>query len=202
MEQQYCYTLVLLRVVWGVVLTGFLCLCLGQASSVTVKQTGKLTEFMCNLAWDFPVKKRFQIFKEMLATKPLMGSHHSWSRPQSLLRTPSIRSYVTSTDSSPALASKGALIFSPEGLSPRVRELYQQLKEFMERHVYPAEPELQRHQASAERWTPSPLVEDLKVKQPFVSTAQPQLIHWPYLFLLRQWRDGRLSSMVSACHHH
>lgn len=186
MEQQYCYTLVLLRVVWGVVLTGFLCLCLGQASSVTVKQTGKLTEFMCNLAWDFPVKKRFQIFKEMLATKPLMGSHHSWSRPQSLLRTPSMRSYVTSTDSSPALASKGALIFSPEGLSPRVRELYQQLKEFMERHVYPAEPELQRHQASAERWTPSPLVEDLKVKQPFVSTAQPQLIHWPYLFLLRQ----------------
>ncbi|XP_060257204.1 acyl-CoA dehydrogenase family member 10-like isoform X1 [Ovis aries] len=136
----------------------------GQASSVTVKQTGKLTEFMCNLAWDFPVKKRFQIFKEMLATKPLMGSHHSWSRPQSLLRTPSMRSYVTSTDSSPALASKGALIFSPEGLSPRVRELYQQLKEFMERHVYPAEPELQRHQASAERWTPSPLVEDLKEK--------------------------------------
>ncbi|KAJ1073860.1 hypothetical protein K5549_007098 [Capra hircus] len=51
-----------------------------------------------------------------------------------------------------------------EGLSPRVRELYQQLKEFMERHVYPAEPELQRHQASAERWTPSPLVEDLKEK--------------------------------------
>ncbi|KAM7234362.1 hypothetical protein CapIbe_014520 [Capra ibex] len=136
----------------------------GQASSVTVKQTGKLTEFMCNLAWDFPVKKRFQIFKEMLATKPLMGSHHSWSRPQSLLRTPSMRSYVTSTDSSPALASKGALIFSPEGLSPRVRELYQRLKEFMERHVYPAEPELQRHQASAERWTPSPLVEDLKEK--------------------------------------
>ncbi|XP_043757768.1 acyl-CoA dehydrogenase family member 10-like isoform X3 [Cervus elaphus] len=51
-----------------------------------------------------------------------------------------------------------------KGLSPRVRELYQRLKEFMERHVYPVEPELQRHQASAERWTPSPLVEDLKEK--------------------------------------
>ncbi|XP_060997899.1 acyl-CoA dehydrogenase family member 10-like [Dama dama] len=136
----------------------------GQASSATVKQTGKLTEFMCNLAWDFPVKEGFQVFKEMLATKPLMGSHHSWSRPQSLLRTPGTRSYVTSTDSSLAHSSKGALIFSPEGLSPRVRELYQRLKEFMERHVYPVEPELQRHQASAERWTPSPLVEDLKEK--------------------------------------
>ena len=149
---------------------------------MTVKQTGKLTEFMCNLAWDFPVKKRFQIFREMLATKPLMRSYHTWS----LLRTPGTRSYVTSTDSSLVHASKGALIFSPEDLPPRVRELYQRLKEFMERHVYPAEPELQRHQASAERWTPSPLVEDLKVKQPFVSTAQPQLLHWPYLFLLRQ----------------
>ncbi|OWK13957.1 ACAD10 [Cervus elaphus hippelaphus] len=135
-----------------------------QASSATVKQTGKLTEFMCNLAWDFPVKEGFRVFKEMLATKPLMGSHHSWSRPQSLLRTPGTRSYVTSTDSSLAHSSKGALIFSPEGLSPRVRELYQRLKEFMERHVYPVEPELQRHQASAERWTPSPLVEDLKEK--------------------------------------
>uniref|UniRef100_A0A8B9XPA7 Acyl-CoA dehydrogenase family member 10 n=1 Tax=Bos mutus grunniens TaxID=30521 RepID=A0A8B9XPA7_BOSMU len=157
-------TLLLLRVVWGVVLTGFLCFCLGQASSATVKQTGKLTEFMCNLAWDFPIKEGFQVFKEMLATKPLMGSHHSWSRPQSLLSTPGMRSYVTSTDSSPAHASKGALIFSPEGLPPRVRELYQRLKEFMERHVYPAELELQRHQVSAERWTPSPLVEDLKEK--------------------------------------
>ncbi|XP_061240804.1 acyl-CoA dehydrogenase family member 10-like isoform X1 [Bos javanicus] len=136
----------------------------GQASSATVKQTGKLTEFMCNLAWDFPIKEGFQVFKEMLATKPLMGSHHSWSRPQSLLSTPGMRSYVTSTDSSPAHASKGALIFSPEGLPPRVRELNQRLKEFMERHVYPAELELQRHQVSAERWTPSPLVEDLKEK--------------------------------------
>ncbi|XP_057382334.1 acyl-CoA dehydrogenase family member 10 isoform X3 [Balaenoptera acutorostrata] len=50
------------------------------------------------------------------------------------------------------------------GLSPPVRELYQRLKQFMERHVYPAEPELQHHQASAEKWTPSPLVEDLKEK--------------------------------------
>uniref|UniRef100_A0A4W2E8M8 Acyl-CoA dehydrogenase family member 10 n=1 Tax=Bos indicus x Bos taurus TaxID=30522 RepID=A0A4W2E8M8_BOBOX len=132
----------------------------GQASSATAKQTGKLTEFMSNLAWDFAIKEGFQIFKEMPATKPLMRSHHTWS----LLRTPGTRSYVTSTDSSPAHASKGALIFSPEGLPHRVRELYQKLKEFMERHVYPAEPELQRHQVSAERWTPSPLVEDLKEK--------------------------------------
>uniref|UniRef100_A0A8C0DHX1 Aminoglycoside phosphotransferase domain-containing protein n=1 Tax=Balaenoptera musculus TaxID=9771 RepID=A0A8C0DHX1_BALMU len=137
----------------------------GHASLATAEQTGKLTEFMSNLAWDFAVKEGFRVFKEMPATKPLTRSHHTRARPQSLPRTPGMRSYVTSTDSSPAHVSKGALVFSPEGLSAPVRELYQRLKQFMERHVYPAEPELQHHQASAEKWTPSPLVEDLKVKQ-------------------------------------
>ncbi|XP_059749685.1 acyl-CoA dehydrogenase family member 10 isoform X4 [Balaenoptera ricei] len=136
----------------------------GHASSATAEQTGKLTEFMSNLAWDFAVKEGFRVFKEMPATKPLTRSHHTRARPQSLPRTPGMRSYVTSTDSSPAHVSKGALVFSPEGLSAPVRELYQRLKQFMERHVYPAEPELQHHQASAEKWTPSPLVEDLKEK--------------------------------------
>uniref|UniRef100_A0A8D1V4V5 Acyl-CoA dehydrogenase family member 10 n=1 Tax=Sus scrofa TaxID=9823 RepID=A0A8D1V4V5_PIG len=136
----------------------------GQASSATAEQSGKLTEFMSNLAWDFAVKEGFRVFKEMPPTKPLTRSHHMWARPQFLPRTLGRRSYVTSTDSSPAHASKGALVFSPEGLSPPVREVYQRLKQFIERHVYPAEPELQSHQASAERWTPSPLVEDLKAK--------------------------------------
>uniref|UniRef100_A0A8D1JR47 Acyl-CoA dehydrogenase family member 10 n=1 Tax=Sus scrofa TaxID=9823 RepID=A0A8D1JR47_PIG len=136
----------------------------GQASSATAEQSGKLTEFMSNLAWDFAVKEGFRVFKEMPPTKPLTRSHHMWARPQFLPRTLGRRSYVTSTDSSPAHASKGALVFSPEGLSPPVREVYQRLKQFIERHVYPAEPELQSHQASAERWTPSPLVEDLKEK--------------------------------------
>ncbi|XP_059976957.1 acyl-CoA dehydrogenase family member 10 isoform X3 [Lagenorhynchus albirostris] len=136
----------------------------GHASSATGEQTGKLTEFTSNLAWDFAVKEGFRVFKEMPASKPLTRSQHTRARPQSLPRTPGMRSYVTSTDSSPAHISKGALVFSPEGLSPPVRELYQWLKQVMERHVYPAEPELQHHQTSAEKWTPSPLLEDLKEK--------------------------------------
>ncbi|XP_026980552.1 acyl-CoA dehydrogenase family member 10 isoform X3 [Sagmatias obliquidens] len=136
----------------------------GHASSATGEQTGRLTEFTSNLAWDFAVKEGFRVFKEMPATKPLTRSQHTRARPQSLPRTPGMRSYVTSTDSSPAHISKGALVFSPEGLSPPVRELYQWLKQVMERHVYPAEPELQHHQTSAEKWTPSPLLEDLKEK--------------------------------------
>ncbi|KAB0392469.1 hypothetical protein E2I00_006820 [Balaenoptera physalus] len=155
----------------------------GQASSATAEQTGKLTEFMSNLAWDFAVKEGFRVFKEMPATKPLTRSHHTRARPQSLPRTPGIRSYVTSRDSSPAHVSKGALVFSPEGLSPPVRELYQRLKQFMERHVYPTEPELQHHQASAEKWTPSPLVEDLKVKQRFEIKSQLSITQFHFIAL-------------------
>ncbi|XP_070372164.1 acyl-CoA dehydrogenase family member 10 isoform X4 [Equus asinus] len=135
----------------------------GQASSATAEQSGKLTEFTSNLAWDFAVKEGFRLFKDMPATKPLMRSYHTWAGPQSRLHTPGTRSYVSIPEASPARASKGALVISPEGLSPPVRELYQRLKQFMERHVYPAEPELRSHQASSERWTPSPLVEELKI---------------------------------------
>lgn len=144
-------------------------LCLGQASSATAEQSGKMTEFMANLAWEFAIKEGFRIFKEMPATKPLTRSYHTWAGPQSLLSTPGTRSYIPPPEPSSAHASKGALVLSPEGLSPPARELYQRLQQFMDQYVYPAEPELRRHQASAERWTPSPLVEDLKVKQPFRS---------------------------------
>ncbi|KAM8816921.1 acyl-CoA dehydrogenase family member 10 isoform 3-T4 [Rhynchonycteris naso] len=136
----------------------------GQASSTTAEQSGKLAEFTSDLAWEFAVKEGFRVFKEMPATRPLTRPYHTWAGPRSLLSTPGVRSYTPHPESSSARVSKGALVVSPEGLSPPVRALYEQLKQFMERHVYPAEPELRSHQASTERWTPSPLVEDLKEK--------------------------------------
>ncbi|XP_012633826.2 acyl-CoA dehydrogenase family member 10 isoform X1 [Microcebus murinus] len=136
----------------------------GQASSAAAEQTGKLTEFMFNLAWDFAVKEGFRVFKEMPVTKPLTRSYHMWVGPRSPLSPTGTRSYSSVPEASPAHASKGALVISPEGLSPPVRELYDRLKHFMEQHVYPAEPELQGHQAAADRWSPSPLIEDLKEK--------------------------------------
>ncbi|XP_069877579.1 acyl-CoA dehydrogenase family member 10-like isoform X1 [Dipodomys merriami] len=136
----------------------------GQASSATAGQSGKLAEFMSNLAWDFATKEGFRIFKEMPVTKPLTRSHHVWSRVQGLLSPTGTRRYSSVPEASPAHATKGDLVLSPEGLSPRVRTLYCRLQQFMEQQVYPAEPELQRHQASADRWSPSPLIEDLKDK--------------------------------------
>lgn len=131
----------------------------GQASSASAEDSGKLTEFMADLAWDFAVKEGFRVFKEMPATRPLTRSHHTRAGPRPPPSRTGTRSY-----SSAAGAASGALVFSPEGLSPAARELYERLARFMQQHVYPAEPELQRHQASADRWSPHPLVEDLKEK--------------------------------------
>ncbi|XP_029426479.1 acyl-CoA dehydrogenase family member 10 isoform X2 [Nannospalax galili] len=132
----------------------------GQASSAMAKESGKLTWFMSDLAWDFAVKEGFHVFKEMPATKPLIRSLHTRAGPQSFLNPTGVRSYSSAAEAS--YEAKGGLIISPEGLSPRVRELYDRLRHFMEQHVYPVEPELQRHQTSVERWSPSPLIEDLK----------------------------------------
>ncbi|XP_006148057.1 acyl-CoA dehydrogenase family member 10 isoform X1 [Tupaia chinensis] len=136
----------------------------GQASSATAEQSGKLAEFMSDLAWDFAVKEGFRVFKEMPAAKPLTRSYHTRAGPQSHWSRTGTRIYSSIPEGSPAHASKGSLVISPEGLSPRASALYQRLKRFMAQHVYPAEPELQRHQTSADRWNPSPLIEDFKEK--------------------------------------
>lgn len=136
----------------------------GQASSATAGQSGKLTESMAELAWDFAIKEGFRVFKAMPATTTLTRSYHAWAGPR-LPRTPTgSRSHSTTVAASPSHEAKGGLIISPEGLSPWVRKLYDQLLQFMEQKVYPVETELQRHQASADRWSPSPLIEDLKEK--------------------------------------
>lgn len=127
---------------------------------------------MAELAWDFAIKEGFRVFKEMPASKPLVRSYHAWAglQPQ---RTPvGVRSSSTVAAASPSQETKGGLIISPEGLSPHVRKLYDRLLEFMKQNVYPLEPELQRHQASADRWSPSPLIEDLKVSK-LVNMADP-----------------------------
>ncbi|MCW5613132.1 MAG: acyl-CoA dehydrogenase family protein [Rubrivivax sp.] len=52
--------------------------------------------------------------------------------------------------------------------SPRTQELQQRLSAFMAEHVYPAEPrywkEIEAHTAAGKRWTPLPVIEELKPK--------------------------------------
>ncbi|GAB1290123.1 Acyl-Coenzyme A dehydrogenase family, member 12 [Apodemus speciosus] len=119
---------------------------------------------MAELAWDFATKEGFRVFKEMPATRTPTRSYHARAGPRSPRTPAGVRSHSTVAAASPSQEAKGGLIISPEGLSPPVRKLYDRLLQFVEQKVYPVEPELQRHQASADRWSPSPLIEDLQEK--------------------------------------
>ncbi|XP_074869155.1 acyl-CoA dehydrogenase family member 10 isoform X2 [Carettochelys insculpta] len=130
----------------------------GQASSATAESSGKQAEHMANLAWNFATKEGFRLFKEFPDAKPLSRLYSTWARCGAFPR----RNYITTAPSSPAHASKAHLILSPDGLPGRAQDLYHKLKRFMDVNVYPAEQVLRNHQASQARWTPHPLIEELK----------------------------------------
>uniref|UniRef100_A0A8C0IUG8 Acyl-CoA dehydrogenase family member 10 n=1 Tax=Chelonoidis abingdonii TaxID=106734 RepID=A0A8C0IUG8_CHEAB len=132
----------------------------GQASSAAAESSGKQVELMANLAWDFATKEGFRVFKECSAAKPLARPYSTWTRNGAFSR----RNYVTMAPSSPAHISKAHLILSPDGLPGRAQDLYHKLRRFMEIHIYPAEQVLRVHQVSQSRWTPHPLIEELKDK--------------------------------------
>nr|XP_012788761.1 unnamed protein product [Sorex araneus] len=176
----------------------------GQASAVNAEQSGKLTEFVSNLAWDFAVKEGFRVFKEMPATsRPLARSYHTHAGSPRPPRAPGTRTYCPRPRPSPALAaSKSDLVLSPEGLSPPTRELYERLRQFMERHVYPAEPELCRHQASAERWSPAPLLEDLKVASSDATNIEASITEEGGCYVInghKWWISGILDPRCELC---
>ncbi|KAM6423102.1 acyl-CoA dehydrogenase family member 10 isoform 1-T1 [Liasis olivaceus] len=126
-----------------------------QASSATAESTGKLAEFMADLAWDFATKEGFRIFRELPSSRPLIRTFSTWAGPRWFLR----RDYSTLKP-----ASQSHLIVSPEGLPSHVQEMYHKLKRFMDSHIYPSEQLLRDHQSSPSRWTPHSLIEELKDK--------------------------------------
>ncbi|KAG8597771.1 hypothetical protein GDO81_002385 [Engystomops pustulosus] len=136
----------------------------GQASSANAGASGKLVEFMSDIAWDFATKEGFRIFKSEsggLSTNPPKRLYSTWCRIHNS-RASQNRTFVPKA----LLHSnqRGVLIFSPDGLSTKARDLYSELKEFMEIHIYPAEQELRNYQFSEKRWKPHQLIEDLKEK--------------------------------------
>ena len=57
----------------------------------------------------------------------------------------------------------GLMTGDTESFPPHLREVRKKLTQFMEEHVLPNEKAVLDHQLSSERWTPLPLIEELKV---------------------------------------
>ena len=49
-------------------------------------------------------------------------------------------------------------------VSPRAREIYGRLRDFMAAHVYPNEQTFREQLAQGDRWRPAPLMEELKAR--------------------------------------
>ncbi|XP_053328863.1 acyl-CoA dehydrogenase family member 10 isoform X2 [Spea bombifrons] len=137
----------------------------GQASSASAEAGGKLAKSMASIAWDFATKEGFRLFKSLPGTnsETAKRSYGTWCRTFPLSQ-PHSRAMATQSNASLHSSSKGLLIISPDGLSGEAQKLYYQLKEFIEVNIYPAEQELRNYQFSEKRWTPHPLVEELKQK--------------------------------------
>ena len=57
----------------------------------------------------------------------------------------------------------GGLPINLNSLPSRVQQMHKQLTEFIDQNVFPNEAEFNRHQSSEDRWTPHPMVEQIKV---------------------------------------
>ncbi|XP_066545984.1 acyl-CoA dehydrogenase family member 10 isoform X2 [Amia ocellicauda] len=141
----------------------------GQASSTSAASVGKMAEEMAELAWGFATKEGFRVFKSMPTGAPGTSPRRSFSGWSPALTTAprlpdsfSIRQ-ASGGDTSPPL-DPGHLIISPTSLPPHVQALHRRLQEFMSARILPAEQQLRDHQASADRWTPHSMVEELKAE--------------------------------------
>ncbi|KAG8429461.1 hypothetical protein GDO86_020134, partial [Hymenochirus boettgeri] len=142
----------------------------GQASSSDAASGGKLVVVMSDIAWDFATKEGFRVFNSDSGTSTNGSSarfYSTWSRSITLKGSPS-RAFATLSEVSMHSPSTGSLIISPNALSGKVLDLYHKLKNFIEINIYPAEQEFRNYQLSEKRWTPHPLIEELKVFTEFV----------------------------------
>ncbi|XP_075034562.1 acyl-CoA dehydrogenase family member 10 isoform X2 [Mixophyes fleayi] len=138
----------------------------GQASSANAEVGGKLAEVLADLAWDFATKEGFRVFKShsgAISKNPTTRSYSTWSKVWNMSPSENRTSVIFSRASLHS-AQRGILVISPDGLAQGTKNLYSKLKEFIEVHIYPAEQELRNYQFSENRWTPHPLIEDLKEK--------------------------------------
>ena len=114
-----------------------------QASADNARAVGLMAENFANKGWHFAQKQQSR------------GSRHS---------NPSgSRAYSTSTHQRDIPIS--LLMCDIASFPLHLRELRERLLSFMEEHVFPLEATFWEHQTSRHRWTPLPVMEELKVVQ-------------------------------------
>ena len=140
-----------------------------QASAENAGNVGLMAESFAKKGWEFALKQDLRATTLSTPTphKSHMGSPKSWRSYSTLAShdcsvfgdSRSLSSSTTGVDGNPlALMTRDFANFPP-----RLKELRTRILDFMEEFVYPAERTLVDHQTSHDRWTPHPLIEEMKV---------------------------------------
>ncbi|KAJ8380308.1 hypothetical protein SKAU_G00010860 [Synaphobranchus kaupii] len=168
----------------------------GQASSASAESAGRLAEQMADLAWDFATKEGFRVFNAT-PRGPLRPGGEPGPSQRRGFSTCTGRGPLSSAPPTPAPPSshsaprpEGVLIVSPVGLPPRVQRLRVLLDCFVQEHLLPVEQRLRDHQASPQRWSPHPLIEELKEK------ARQQGL-WNLFIPMETDPDGRFGAVLT-----
>lgn len=122
----------------------------GQSASGKAKSMGALAEQISDLGWSLAGQARGLKGSGNMSSRSFstMAAHHSVP----------VRHY------SQAARQSGGFAYTPSGLSERVQELHGKLLDFMDKHIYPAEKEMEEYYLHANHWKAHPLMEDLKSK--------------------------------------
>ncbi|XP_030847937.1 acyl-CoA dehydrogenase family member 10 isoform X3 [Strongylocentrotus purpuratus] len=122
----------------------------GQSASGKAKSMGALAEQISDLGWSLASQAQGLKGSGNMSSRSFstMAAHHSVP----------VRHY------SQAARQSGGFAYTPSGLSERVQELHGKLLDFMDKHVYPAEQEMEEYYLHANHWKSHPLMEDLKSK--------------------------------------
>ncbi|XP_002739682.1 acyl-CoA dehydrogenase family member 10-like [Saccoglossus kowalevskii] len=134
----------------------------GQSSSQTGQIVGAYAEDMADTAWSFAEKYNKTLSQKQsgkIENQPGNRSYSTWT----------INGHHTgqrhySTQSKDNSTTYGLLPVLESALPDHVQDLHSRVKAFINKNIYPIEKDIVKHQMSADRWSPHPLVEKLKEK--------------------------------------
>ena len=141
-----------------------------QSSAANAETVGLMAEDFAKKGWHFAQKQQSQ----SLGQSPRPSSSPSPRHYSTLSATRTTHSPVANRSKTTPPANSyscgvgdGSLMALMTGdaasFPPRLRELRKSLADFMRERIVPSEREVLDHQLSDDRWTPLPLIEQLKV---------------------------------------
>ncbi|XP_050408394.1 acyl-CoA dehydrogenase family member 10 isoform X1 [Patella vulgata] len=130
----------------------------GQSSSAESKFLGSFAEKLADVGWNLALQSTSASRTSGITGGTTQSRNYSTS-------SRSVMSYISRPMSSSSHSNHAAQMpISVAGLSPRVQDLHQRVKTFIDEKVIPLEADFLKHQLSKDKWSVWPPMENLKAE--------------------------------------